>query len=201
MFHLLARNWWLQLVRGILALTFGVVFLALRDPDLTVLVVLVATFAVADGLMSTIIGASSRSVHRGWPAFLGLGLLQVALGLIVLFRPDQSEAALVYLFAAWSLATGALTLVGAFSVRRVRGREWALTAIGAFTIAFGAYLFVAPSLDAFDPGTAFGIFAMVIGAMLLAVSLRLRRLLEKPGADDVERSVVNDTANLVATAR
>jgi uncharacterized membrane protein HdeD (DUF308 family) len=143
----LVRNWWALALRGAAALGFGLV--ALLHPALTVsaLVAAFAAFAFADGVLAIIAalrppGDERRAVPRR-DALLLEGTLGVAIGLAAALWPDITAFALLAFVAAWAIATGACALVAAWRLRaRVPGARL-LGAVGAATIAFGAFLAIA----------------------------------------------------------
>ena len=91
----LGRRWWILLVRGIVAIIFGL--LAFAWPGLTIIILttLFAAYALVDGIFALIIG-----VHARWWLLALLGVLGILAGLFAFFYvclhfltylgPDQS---------------------------------------------------------------------------------------------------------------
>lgn len=178
MITFLTRNWWIQSIRGVLALAFGATALIASGSSIAVAALLVAAFAVADGAMTLTSALSSRGDardSRGASAATWLGAVFVAIGLVVAFWPTITPTVLTVLFAAWCVASGALLVVGAAALRRVVATSWIMTALGVATAAagLGLGLFGPSTVDGFL--TFAGIFGIVVGVVMLAVSLRLRR--------------------------
>lgn len=175
MITFLTRNWWIQTIRGILALTFGITALVAPSTSVAVAALLVAAFAVADGAMTLTSGLAQHREHRGWTAASALGAVCIGIGLMVAFWPAITPTVLTMLFAAWCVASGALLVVGASHLRPAITNTWIMTAVGAVTAATGIALAVAgpTTVDGFL--TFAGGFGIVVGAALLLVSVRLRR--------------------------
>src|SRR4029077_9457186 len=57
-----ARHWWVLLIRGILAVLFGIMAFALPGLTLVTLVLLYGFYALADGLTALWVGGSSRAL-------------------------------------------------------------------------------------------------------------------------------------------
>lgn len=175
MFETLTRNWWIQLIRGVLALGLGVTALIAPSSSLLLATFLVAAFAIGDGAMTitTALGVDDDNNSRTVLFAAGTGF--IALGLIVLFWPGISVGALVALFAVWLIASGALLGYGATVLRTHIPAAGVMTAVGAVVAVVGlALLVVGPStVDSVLPFA--GWFGAIVGVTLMAVALRLRR--------------------------
>ena len=55
MFDLLARNWWVLVVRGVMAILFGVLAFIWPGITLTVLVLLFGAYALVDGIFAVVL--------------------------------------------------------------------------------------------------------------------------------------------------
>ena len=73
----LTRNWWVQLIRGGLALTLGATALVAPGSDtgagMTLAVFLVAAFAIGDGAMTVTTGLALPGEHRGRGGLIATG--------------------------------------------------------------------------------------------------------------------------------
>jgi uncharacterized membrane protein HdeD (DUF308 family) len=103
-----------------------------------------------------------------------MGLLGIAAGAAALFWPRITVLALLYLIAAWALIEGVLQIVAAIRLRREIRGEWLLALSGVASLAFGAVLIAFPAASAVVLVLWIGIYALIYGAMLLALALRLR---------------------------
>ena len=177
MFETLTRNWWIQLIRGALALTLGVTALIAPSTSMVLATFLVAAFAIGDGAMTVTagIGIDDDDTGRARGVLIGTGAAFIALGLVVLFWPGIPVAALVALFAVWLIASGALLAYGARELRPQIPAAGSMIAVGIAVAVIGlALLVVGPStVDAVLPFA--GWFGVVVGLILGTVSLRLRR--------------------------
>ena len=174
MIESLTRNWWIQLIRGALAFTLGLTALIAPSTSTTVAAFLVAAFAIGDGAMTITAGAGMREDTGARGALVGAGAGFIVLGLIVLFWSGIPTAALVLLFAAWLIVSGALVAYGARSLRSQLQNPAVMTGVGAVIAAVGLVLAIAgpAALDNVLPFA--GWFGLIVGVALAAVSLRLR---------------------------
>jgi len=176
MIDALARNWWAVALRGAAAVVFGVIAIVLPDITLTALVLLFGAYALVDGVFALVAAANAFRSHRQWGPFVLEGVGGVVVGLITLIWPRLTTLALLYLIAAWAIVTGVLELAAAVALRRaIRGEFW-LGLAGLASLAFGIVLVFAPVSGALAIVWLIGVYALLFGAVLIALALRLRGL-------------------------
>lgn len=177
MLDALARNWWLILLRGVLAILFGVLAFIWPGITLLTLVFLYGAFALIDGVLS--LAASIRGgtpVPRWWLALVGV--FGIAAGLLTLFWPQITALVLLLFIAAWAIVTGILEIVGAIRLRHEIEGEWWLIASGVLSVTFGVLLVLWPGAGALAMVLVIGSFAILLGILLIGFALRLRKLAE-----------------------
>ena len=170
----LIRNWWAVVLRGVVALVFGV--MTIFNPALTVavLVLLFGAYAVVNGLFTIIQAVANRHGERHWAALVVSGILSVALGLLTFFMPGVTGIVLLYLIAAWAIIVGVTEIMTAIRLRKVVTGEWLLILAGVVSVLFGVLLIVFPGAGAIAVALWIGTYAIVLGVLLIALGFRLR---------------------------
>jgi len=171
---LLARNWWALAWRGLVAVLFGVATFAWPGLTLTALTMLFGTFALLDGAFALAATLVDRSHGSYGGALMAEGVIGIAVGILALLWPVQMAIALIYLIAAWALVTGVLEIVAALQLRREVDGEWLLVMVGILSVFFGLALVLWPRAGALALLWLIGAYALLFGAFLLALALRLR---------------------------
>lgn len=170
----LIKHWWLFLVRGILAVLFGVLTLVQPMAALIALVFVFGVWAFIDGINALALAFSGR---RSWQLIL-IGLMGIAAGAITFFRPEITAVALYALFAGWSIARGIIEIALAIELRReIRGEVW-LALGGVLSIAFGVLLILLPVAGVLAVAWLIGLYALLFGGAMIALSIRLHGLRE-----------------------
>jgi uncharacterized membrane protein HdeD (DUF308 family) len=170
----LVRNWWIMALRGVAGILFGLFTVVAPDISLAALVLVFGAFAFADGVLALVSAVRRRGVSDRWWVLLLQGLAGVAAGVVTVLWPDLTTLALLYLIAAWALVIGALELAAAIRLRKVITGEWLLALGGIAAIGFGVLLILFPQAGALAVVLWIGAYALVAGALLLALSFRLR---------------------------
>ena len=179
MVETLTRYWWAVTLRGAFAVLFGLV--ALIWPHITVLalVIIFGAYVLVDGVLRLVAAVrgprrSGAQSSRGWLAFSGVAAILV--GVVTLVWPDVTALVLLWLIAAWALVTGVVEIAAAL---RLRGRVdgvWLLGVGGVLSVLFGIIVAVWPAAGALAIIVFIGVYALIFGAVLIMVGLRLRRL-------------------------
>jgi len=187
----LTHYWWTYVVRGILAIAFGMV--AAGWPRLTVgaLTIAFGAYALADGLF--LFGCAIgewRHVNDPWLMLLE-GIVGVLVGAVVTyFAPSLNGLDLSICIAAWSLAIGVFETATAILLRReAEGELWLLTT-GIAAIAFAVllvFLMCFPATEAFVLRWLIATYAIIFGVLLMGSGISLHELLM-----DLELGVIGD---------
>jgi len=172
MLKVFTRHWWVLVLRGLLAVIFGL--LALIWPSITVnaLVLLFGAYAVVDGIFSIVAGLGRR---RSFLPILG-GLLSIVLGILAWLWPQATAVALLYIIAAYALLTGIFELINAVELRKVLANEWLLVVSGILSIVFGILLVIWPAAGLMTMAWLIGTYALIFGILLIWLGFRLRGL-------------------------
>ena len=170
----LSRSWWMLLLRGLVAIAFGVLTFARPGITLASLVLVFGAFALADGVLGVWTALTHR--HDGenrWLLLLG-GLAGIGVGVLTLFEHGITAVALLFYIAIWAITTGVLEIVAAIRLRHEMQGEWMLVLAGLCSVAFGVLLMARPGDGALAVLWLIGSYALLFGLLLLALSFRVR---------------------------
>ena len=101
----LARNWWSLVIRGLVAIVFGIVTFAWPGITLGALMLLFGAYALLDGVISIVGAWKAARAHERWGALILEGIVCIAAAAVTALFPGITALALVYLIAAWALVT------------------------------------------------------------------------------------------------
>jgi len=173
--QLVARNWWLFLLRGIAALVFGVLSFGWPGISLLTLILFFGAYALVDGafaLAAAIVGKGSAPL-RWWLVLIGL--LGIGIGAATFLWPGLTALTLLYLIAGWVMATGVLQIIGAIELRKAIENEWWLILDGAFSVLFGILLFIMPGAGALALIWLIALFAVAYGILMIGFAFKVRK--------------------------
>lgn len=172
----IAKGAWIWAVlRGAIAILFGIVAMASPITTAIVLATVIGVFAVVDGIVDLV----DAIRHRGTPGVglrVFLGVISLLFGLILLVWPGKTIGFVVILIAIWSIAIGLLQIFANVGIRKQAPGAWVWGVIaGALGVVFGI-------LVLFNLGTGLvvliwmlGIWAIAFGVALVVLGLQVRK--------------------------
>jgi len=170
------QRWWTLVVRGILAIAFGILTVAEPPAAVMAMVIIFGIYAIADGLTALSVLLSPVTPERGgWLLGLG-GLVSVAAGILALAWPGITAIALFLVIAWWAIVLGAMEIIGAIAYSNEIENEWAVILSGLLWIGFGVIMLVWPRAGVLAMLAIIATFAIIRGVTLVVAGARLRRL-------------------------
>ncbi|WP_046470792.1 HdeD family acid-resistance protein [Allosalinactinospora lopnorensis] len=169
----LARHWWVLTVRGAAAIIFGLLAVIWPGITLIALTIVFGVYALADGVLAAVSAIRVRNGNRlplALEAVFGLGF-----GAVALVWPGVTVIVLIVLIGAWAFVTGIFEIITAVRLREEIEGEWLLILAGALSVFFGLLVWFWPTTAAVAVAWIIGIYAIVFGAVLVMLSLRVRR--------------------------
>ncbi|KFE67821.1 HdeD family acid-resistance protein [Hyalangium minutum] len=177
----LANRWWTLALRGIAALAFGVLTFISPGSSLLALVFLFGAYALVDGVLNLGMALVRSNDGQSWGSLIFEGAVGILVGVLTIAWTRITALALLLLIAFWALITGAAEVAAAIRLRKQIKGEWLMALSGVLSIAFGVLLLVAPAAGALAVILWIGAYAIIFGALMLGLSLRLRSWSRTPG--------------------
>jgi uncharacterized membrane protein HdeD (DUF308 family) len=165
----LASRWWVLVLRGALAMLFGVAMLVWPDVSFQVLLVFTGAWFVADGAMTLAVafGYGRKALQ------LSDGAVGVTIGLVAMLSPGVDGIVLLVIVAIWAIARGILQIL--LAVDLASAHRWGFAAIGALSVVFAAVLLTNTSSGALAALPLIAGFAVLLGVCYAAVGFWIER--------------------------
>jgi uncharacterized membrane protein HdeD (DUF308 family) len=173
MADLLMQNWWALAWRGAVAILFAGAAFLMPENALVTLVLLFAIYLIVDGVFAIIAGlrASARGRRR---ALIAEGAVGIVVGLVMVLWPQLSLLFFVELAAIWAIVSGVILLIAAVG-QPSDNAKWLLLAGGGLSFLWGVVVLFRPMAGVVIWAWWIGAYALIFGAVMLAVSVRARR--------------------------
>ncbi len=178
---ILFRNWWVLLLRGLIAIAFGLLVWFQPGISLAALVLLFGAYVMADGILGVWTAIAGRAEHEHWWLLLLEGLLGIGVGILTFFAPDITALGLLFYIAIWAVATGVLEIAAAIRLRKEIGGEWLLILCGLASVVCGVLLVVSPGAGALAVLWLIATYAIVFGVLLVILALKARSFITQTG--------------------
>jgi uncharacterized membrane protein HdeD (DUF308 family) len=166
-------HWWLVVLRGALAVIFGVLAIMWPVHTLAALIILFGAYSLVDGVFA-FFSALRFGVHseRWWPLIFE-AVIGIAAGVLVLGWPSLAALSFAIVFAAWALVTGVFEIIAALRLHRLDGRFWWLILAAVLSLAVGVYFVVWPGAGLIAFVWVIGIYALLFGIAMLIMGFRM----------------------------
>ena len=183
--QLLSRCWWLVLLRGVLAIVFGISAFAWPGLTLVTLVTLFAAFAFIDGIFEVVHAISHRQEVEHWGLLLIEGLFGIAFGILAFQSPELTTLVggviVAFYIATWAIVTGAMRIAMAVRLRKEIEGEWLLVLSGTVSVLLGIVIMARPAAGALAMLYIVATWAILLGAILIALAFKARKFGRKVG--------------------
>lgn len=175
MLKTLFRNWWVWILRGVLAILLGVLALTSPGTVAATLLMWLAIFLIIDGMLGLIsVFSTWKQQEDKWLLVLEGGL-SLILGMLVLLNLGATIVFAIMYLGVWTIFSGAMRIVMAIQLRKeIEGEGW-LIAGGALNILFGLIIIAQPGIGISTLMTILGIFALLLGGLLIALGFKIRK--------------------------
>ncbi|MCB0727777.1 MAG: HdeD family acid-resistance protein [Ignavibacteria bacterium] len=174
MLEKIQKKWWLVLLRGILAVIFGII--ALVSPGI-VLISLLFYFgfvALFSGIFLVIEGIAVKDDDRG--IRIMEGILSLIFGILFIAMPGFVISFVMYFIAFWAIIGGIMQIIYAIKLRKEISNEWMAIFNGVITLIFGILVLTNIFAGASTLVMIFGIFALISGFLLIGLSFKVKSL-------------------------
>lgn len=172
---LVSKYWWVMLLRGGLAVVFGIIAVVWPGITLLGLIWLFGAYAIGDGAVEIWSGIRNRQRHDRWWVEILIGLAGIVAGILVISWPGLSTLALMYLIAAWMVVMGVFQVIYAIRVRKEISNEFWIGLSGVLSVALGLFFFAFPGDGAISLVWLIGIYSIFFGVLLVIFAFRARK--------------------------
>ncbi len=156
---------WYYVLRGLIALLFGIAAIVWPAVVLEFLVYFFGFFAIIVSAFALVAGAAAPELAGGarWSVIL-LSIIGILIGIFSLVFPAQFAALIVIIIALWAIVTGIGDFVAAFAPAGM-GTRLLLVLLGIVSVIFGGILLFYPLLGAVTIIWVLGIYAVIFGIL------------------------------------
>ncbi|HEY0811705.1 MAG TPA: HdeD family acid-resistance protein [Pseudonocardia sp.] len=167
--------WWFVLLRGILAILFGLIALFTPGTALLALVFVFGAYAILDGVTAIAAGIRHRGAESHWVWHIVQGVVSVIAGIVAFVWPGVTVLAILFVIAFWSIVNGIAEIVESFAMRRRGSGTWGwVLAAGIVSVLFGIVLTILPGAALVTLLWFVGAYAVVFGVIMVVWAFRLR---------------------------
>ena len=175
-------SWWSFLIRGIIALAFGVVMISYPSATAKTFFWIFGVFVLLYGLIDVIRGIVRLIKKEKWFGTFAWGAVGFVIGGIILGHLDKATVGVLWVMAIlvgiWVIVLGIVELAGAFDLPAGTGRGW-IGVLGVISIIFGILILVWPFGSVYALMVLIGIYAIIAGLFDIVMSIYVPHVTRK----------------------
>lgn len=173
--------WWWVLIRGIIAVAFGIITLLSPASAILALAVVFGVYALVDGVVAAIHAIRVRASFPKWGWLLVQGVLSALAGLAALILPGLvglfGALVLLWTIVIWNVMHGVTGIYSAAGAASGSAKTWGIVA-GVLSVVFGIILgillLVTPAAAILGFVWLVGVYAIAFGVMLAVTAIQVR---------------------------
>lgn len=171
MLQAMIDNWWAFVLRGVLAILFGLAAFAWPGLTAAVLMMFLGAWFLVDGVFGLI--AAFRSEEDRMMGIL-LSAISMVAGLMVLVKPLAGMVAVTIVIGVWAIFKGVLEISAAIRLRKEMEDEWFFILAGVLSIIFGAVIILRPGVGLMAVVWILGFYAILFGILMVVLGFKLK---------------------------
>jgi uncharacterized membrane protein HdeD (DUF308 family) len=175
---IIERSWWSYVLRGVLALIFGILFIAYPDATLKTFVILLGIFLIVDAVVNLIRSLVFIFRKEPWGWTLSWGIISLVIGLILVNHTEFTLGFVAILMGIWVVIMGVAELAVAFDMPPESGRG-ALAFLGVISLGFGIAILAWTAETVYALMVLFGIYLLVVAVMDFIIGIYVGRMQHK----------------------
>ena len=172
--NMIVRHWWALVLRGVLAVLFGILVIVQPGIALASLVLLVGAYMFVDGIFAIAGSLTHREQYQHWWLTLIEGIIGVIAGIIAFVYPGLTALTILIVIGVWAVLTGIFEIIAAIRLREVVQDEWLLALSGVLSILFGLFVLFFPGTGALAILGIIAAYAIIFGVLMIILGFRLR---------------------------
>ncbi len=173
MIRAMAEKWWTFVLRGALAILFGILAMSYPDLTLILLMLFVGAFWVIEGLLE-LFGIMGGEGNKLWG--LLYAFVTIVAGVYVMTRPGIGAIALALVIGIWAIIKGFTEVAIAIRLRKEVQGEFFMILSGLIAVLFGLFLVFRPGEGALAIVMIIAIFAILQGILAILLGFKLKGL-------------------------
>jgi uncharacterized membrane protein HdeD (DUF308 family) len=169
------RAWWSLVIRGLLALTVGILIIARPMDSVAAFALVIALWALIQGFVTIVHSFDLRPIARYWWLMLLGGIVSAAFGAAALYYYPGLSLTFAVIWASWWLMLGGIAGISIAVQERRAGVSWGWTmTLGILGVVAAIAAFASPPATLAALMGLLSAFAIIVGLLLLVGAYRLR---------------------------
>jgi uncharacterized membrane protein HdeD (DUF308 family) len=171
---ILYKSWWSYVLRGVVALIFGILFIAYPGATLKTFITILGVFLLIDGIINIIRSIVFLFKKEQWGWTLVWGIVGLLLGLILINHTEFTLGFVAIIAGIWVIIMGIAEIAIAIDMPPKSGRG-ILAVSGVISLAFGIVILAWTAGTVYALMVLLGIYLLVVAVIDFVISVYVLR--------------------------
>ena len=164
-------SWWALVLRGIVAVLFGVAAVFWPSLTLVTLVYLFSAYLIVSGVIGVITGVKAGERSSWWVLHVLLGVIELGFGIYLVRHISVSITTFILLVGFVLVIRGLFEIVGAYLEREITATLRTVNSVtGLIALVAGIVILLQPKSSGIRFVWLLGLYALVFGALHIAMA-------------------------------
>ncbi len=170
-------QWWILVIMGLLLTATGV-FLTMQPAGTFIgLTIMFGWLIFSIGGLNVVFAIKNKDFFKDWIWYLLLGIIEMLIGIALLFQPDLSASSLIIFTGMWMMFTAISRINGAVLLKKLGDPYWgAYLILGILTFLFSFLILINPIFAMFAIVYSVAIPIILAGVSIIYFGFQLKKL-------------------------
>jgi uncharacterized membrane protein HdeD (DUF308 family) len=165
------NSWWVEILKGMIALIIGIICLANPSKALAAIAVYLGILAMLAGLV--IVANSLIRKGSNWKFWVSQGIINIIIGIFLISYPKVAINVIIVFISLWIIAISIVQLFTYANLKKTGYNSQLLLFTAILSLLIGILLVFNPFEGAKIVAIILGIYATIYGLSSLIVALKL----------------------------
>ena len=172
-----SRYWWIPLISGLTLLFFGLWFLLAPEESIRSVTIGFGLIILISGAFEIYTAFKHRKVVLNYLSFMGGGLLNVVLGILLILNPETILWVISLLIGIWLIFKGGEQVMRGFQLKKNTNPKWSNVLIFGFVLLLlGIVILWHPEVIGFSIALWAALAFIFIGVFRIYLAFQYRKL-------------------------
>ncbi len=171
------KDWWMPVLTGVALSIIALLMMVFPVQTFAGLAILFGWGLFVQGGFNIAFAVRNRHAFKAWIWYLMFGLIEVVLGISLLFQPELAAQALVLYIGFWIVYMAISRISFSFIMKEMEIKNWWLTLIGGILTLILAFLVMLnPILGVFSVVYLVSFSILMVGLMAISFGWEIKKL-------------------------
>ena len=171
------NQWWILVIMGLLLTATGIFLMTKPVGTFLGLTIMFGWLIFSVGGLNVVFAIQNKSYFKDWIWYLLLGIIEMVIGVALLFQPDLSASSLIIFTGMWMMFTAISRINGAIVLKKLGDPYWgAYLILGILTFLFSFLIIINPIFAMFAIVYSVAIPIILAGITIMYFGFQIKKL-------------------------